>query len=141
MSAFIIEWSTENFRERAELLAGEFWKSIYDELKFEFALEKMARNYDPEIGVTYVTVETYLEDHCKHESEPLIMAISGYFKDDRSEFGNYLVCAFDNCPKGYNEDQIFHYGLSENGVMDAIQYPEHNALEFVITSYKVIERR
>jgi hypothetical protein len=61
--------------------------------------------------------------------------ISGYWKDDKSEFSNYLVSEYDDA-NPHNDVDIFYYGLSESEIVDAIRQGEETALEFVITEYK-----
>ena len=60
--------------------------------------------------------------------------ISGYWKDDKSEFDDFLVTDFDDTIEEI-DDQIFFYGLSENEIKEAVELGEETALEFVITSY------
>ena len=62
--------------------------------------------------------------------------ISGYWKDDKTEFQNYLVNEYDDTPKGMDDDDFFYYGLSEESIKQAIKEKEDNSLEFVITSYE-----
>lgn len=62
--------------------------------------------------------------------------ISGYWKDDKSEFNNYLVSEFHDVPEGHKDDDIFYFGLSESNIKEAIKEKENNSLDFVITSYK-----
>lgn len=65
--------------------------------------------------------------------------INGYFKDDKTEFENYLVSVFDGLDEessDFNDEDIFFYGLSEEEIIEAIENPFiQNNLEFVITSY------
>jgi len=67
-----------------------------------------------------------------------LFVISGFFKDDKSEFSDYLVYEYDSAPEDedINEDAIFFYGLSEEQIKEAIKYPENSTLDFVITSYE-----
>lgn len=60
--------------------------------------------------------------------------IDGYWKDDKSEFNNYIVSSYDDYYEE-DEDDIFYYGLNENEIKKAIQLVEDTSLEFVITSY------
>jgi hypothetical protein len=63
--------------------------------------------------------------------------ISGYWKDDKSEFSDYLVNEYDDDLGNTHDDvDIFYYGLSESEIIDAIKQGEETALEFVITEYK-----
>jgi hypothetical protein len=64
-----------------------------------------------------------------------LFLIDGYYKDDKSEFTNYLVSEYDDAPLDCDDD-VFFYGLSENDIIDAIKSGEDTALEFVITGYK-----
>lgn len=58
--------------------------------------------------------------------------INGYWKDDKSEFNNYLVSSYDDCNE---DDDVFYYGMDENEIVGAIKDGEQTNLEFVITSY------
>ena len=64
--------------------------------------------------------------------------ISGYWKDDQSEFEGYVVTNYDDCEEGVDDDAIFHYGLSEEEIIQAIEDGDDTGLEFVITSYSDI---
>jgi hypothetical protein len=62
--------------------------------------------------------------------------ISGYYKDDKSEFLDYKVSIYDGVEE--EDDDIFYYGLSEQDIIRAIEDGKNgveDALEFVITSY------
>lgn len=67
--------------------------------------------------------------------------ISGYWKDDKSEFEGYIVREFDDSPSEndrFSDDDIFYYGLSEQEIQTAIRKGDDGVLDFVITSYKNI---
>jgi len=68
-----------------------------------------------------------------------VFSINGYYKDDQSEFDGYLVAEFDNTPKGYSDDDIFFYGLSETNLQEAIELKEDTGHDFVITGYEVVD--
>ena len=63
--------------------------------------------------------------------------ISGYWKDDKTEFEDYLVSAYDDSPddERFEDSGIFFYGMSEKDIKDAIKNGENTGLDFVITSY------
>ena len=63
----------------------------------------------------------------------MLFAISGYWKDDKSEFSEYIVTDSD-C--GMMDEDVFYYGLSETEIQDAIEKGEDTTLEFVITGYE-----
>ena len=69
--------------------------------------------------------------------------IEGYWKDDRSEFGGYIVKEFDDVEENEEDDDlIFHYGLSESDILEAIEDEANgreNGLDFAITYYEVID--
>lgn len=66
-------------------------------------------------------------------------SIDGYWKDDQTEFSDYIVKEYDETEETEERDNmIFNYGLSENEIKDAIASPDGNGLAFVITSYKEI---
>lgn len=64
--------------------------------------------------------------------------ISGYWKDDKSEFTDYIVKDTDDAEKSDIDNNIFYYGLTENKIKDAIKKKEDTIHEFVITSYKKV---
>jgi hypothetical protein len=62
--------------------------------------------------------------------------ISGYWKNDKSEFKDYLVTSADDFVDDDGDDyDIFYYGMTEKDIKDAIKDGEKTDLEFVITSY------
>ena len=64
----------------------------------------------------------------------MIYSISGYWKDDQSEFDGYLVSDGDATE---DDDDIFYYFDGESEIIDAIEKGEETVHEFVITSYKI----
>jgi len=66
--------------------------------------------------------------------------ISGYWKDDRSEFEGLIVKEFDDVIEG-EDDDVFYYGLDENSIRIAIVEGKNgvsDGLDFVITEYKEV---
>jgi hypothetical protein len=61
--------------------------------------------------------------------------INGYWRDDKSEFENYIVSEYND----FDEDIFFH-GLSESDIIEAINNPEASTEDFVITSYEEVLR-
>lgn len=66
-----------------------------------------------------------------------IFSISGFWKDDKSEFEHFLVAEYDDVPEGYDEEDIFYFGLSEEDILNSCL---EDGLEFVITYYYQIEQ-
>lgn len=64
--------------------------------------------------------------------------ISGYYKDDNSEFIDYLVKENDDMDEE-TDDDVFFYGLSEHDINEAILIGEETVEAFVITSYTVVQ--
>ncbi len=67
----------------------------------------------------------------------MIFEIDGYFKDDNSEFNGYLVAEYDDTPDGFDDDDIFFYGLSEALIKEAIALKKDTTHDFVITAYRI----
>lgn len=67
-----------------------------------------------------------------------VFSIDGYWKDDKDNFYGYLVSEFDDVPKGYSEEDIFFFGLSEDELEEAISLGEDTVHDFVITNYEEI---
>jgi hypothetical protein len=59
--------------------------------------------------------------------------INGYWKDDKSEFSDYVVSSYDD--NAEHDDEIFYFGLNESDIKEAIKDNGDDMLEFVITSY------
>jgi len=65
-------------------------------------------------------------------------SVSGYWKDDKTEFENYIIKEFDDVDE--NEDiEIFYYGLSASDIKTLIDEGDKSNQEFVITSYKEVK--
>lgn len=62
--------------------------------------------------------------------------ISGFWKDDKLKFSDYIVKEYDD--SGENDEDIFYYGLGEEEIKQAILEAWDTNLEFVITDYKEI---
>lgn len=58
-------WSILDFEDKAISKEKSNWKNVYDKTKFKFALEKMIQKHDANVGITWNTVEYYLEEYCK----------------------------------------------------------------------------
>jgi hypothetical protein len=70
LSTGAIQWGIEDFKQRAiENLNldddDESWKQIYDETKFPEALEQMIYHHDCNNGITWDTIDYYLDEYCK----------------------------------------------------------------------------
>lgn len=63
--------------------------------------------------------------------------INGFWKDDKTPFENLVVKEYDDVDEE-TDDLIFFYGLSEKDIQDAIENPQENALDFVITGYEPV---
>jgi len=64
----------------------------------------------------------------------MIYVIEGYWKDDKSEFEG-LVTDFDCTPEGFDDDDLFFYGLNKSDIEEAIELKNDTAHDFVITNY------
>ena len=64
--------------------------------------------------------------------------ISGYWKDDKSEFNDYIVKDNYDVNDSDIDNNIFYYGLNENKIKDPINKKENTIHEFVITLYKEV---
>lgn len=59
-----IQWSIEDFEQQAYSKKGENWPEYYDRTKFIDALERMIYKHDATIGITWDTVDYYLDEMC-----------------------------------------------------------------------------
>lgn len=67
--------------------------------------------------------------------------IEGFWKDDRTSIPNGSIVT--NYNDGHEDDDIFYYGLSEEGIQGSISdhatKDEGDGLEFVITAYEELQ--
>lgn len=64
-----IVWSVDDFITQAEQSFSKYiearcWQDIYDESKFQNALYEMIRKHDANYGITWDTVNFYLDEYC-----------------------------------------------------------------------------
>ena len=60
-----ISWDVADFEGRALEKKGNEWEKYYDKSKFEDALERMISKHDAELGITWITIDFYLDEYCK----------------------------------------------------------------------------
>jgi hypothetical protein len=78
-----------------------------------------------------------------------VFEISGYYAGedpDEGAFSGYLVCAWHCCPEkwpngyeGSGDEDIFFYGLDEEGIKHAIETGDPVNNDFHITSYEKLD--
>lgn len=66
---------------------------------------------------------------------PKTYAISGYWKDSKEEFEDYIVSEAEEENEEQDDESIFHYGFDEAAIKNHIELGDKTWLEFVITSY------
>lgn len=85
LRASSITWSVDHFEHQARIREGRTWERknntlyhdfydtsieipesmrIYDRSKFEYALERMIGKHDANIGITWDTIDHYLNEYC-----------------------------------------------------------------------------
>lgn len=66
-----ISWNVLDFEGRATHFQKEFPEKnyIFDENKFEDALQKMIKDHDATVGITWDTVDFYLKEYCLRSFE------------------------------------------------------------------------
>jgi len=62
-----IRWSEEDFKTQAINHKGNEWEEYYDEEQFSYALCQMTYKHDASIGITWDTVDYYLDLYCKKQ--------------------------------------------------------------------------
>ena len=63
-----IQWSIDDFETRANT---HFDPDRYDPDKFQDALERMIDKHDANIGITWDTIDCYLDEHCLKDDNKL----------------------------------------------------------------------
>lgn len=64
-----VKWSVDDFEGQAHVRKGKDWEEYYDKTKFKRALERMINQHDPNYGITWDTVDYYLEELCIKEED------------------------------------------------------------------------
>lgn len=65
-----ISWSIFDFIQRAKEREGKKkWKKVYSRYKFQETLELMIQKHDCTIGITWDTIDFYLDEYCKIKEE------------------------------------------------------------------------
>jgi hypothetical protein len=124
-----VKWSVDDFLCYNDDYADD---GIYiTRERAQEALERMIRKHDAEYGISWQVVEFYFKEYAEYKSK--YFKISGYYKDDKSEFTDFIVKEFDSADE--HDEQIFYYGLSEADIKYSIDTCGDDNLEFVITSY------
>ena len=67
-----------------------------------------------------------------------VFSIDGYYANNKDAFQGYAVAELHHTPDGWDDSNIFFYGLSESDIQQAISSGEPID-DFVITSYSVID--
>ena len=62
-----IIWKVEHFEQKAKELEQESSKKLYDRNRFEKALYEMIKNHNRDEGISWSTVEYYLNAFCKKD--------------------------------------------------------------------------
>lgn len=61
-----IKWSVKDFKSRAISNTSEkVWDIYYNEYEFNNALKLMIKNHDANEGISWKTIDYYLEEFCK----------------------------------------------------------------------------
>jgi hypothetical protein len=69
LSRQCLRWMDEDFEAQAVGNYGEFdWMKYYDSSRFIYALEKMINDHNPEVGITWDTINEYLERYCRRKN-------------------------------------------------------------------------
>ena len=61
----VVIWSVRDFQTKAQSNKGDNWNVYYNENKFQEALNVMMNKHDPMYGITWDTIDFYLDEMCK----------------------------------------------------------------------------
>lgn len=64
-----IRWTVEDFEMQARDRADDEWEDVYDRAEFEGALKIMIREHSADLGITWETVNTYLDEYCRKDKD------------------------------------------------------------------------
>ena len=66
LSTSCIRWDEDDFKSQAILATSDTeWEEYYNKNAFSHALTEMIRCHDASIGITWDTVDYYLDTYCK----------------------------------------------------------------------------
>lgn len=67
-----------------------------------------------------------------------VFSVDGYLDGDKENLvSGFLVAEFDNTPKGYNDDDIYFYGMNEENIKECIKTKDDIA-GLTPTNYEVV---
>jgi len=69
-----------------------------------------------------------------------VFSVNGHWVENTPDdiISGLLVCEYDEqLPEGYNDQDIFFYGVNEQDLIDGIKNNECCIDEFVVTSYEI----
>lgn len=146
--AVSVSWGIADFESRAmqqfefldkdelvELGNPTSWEQVYDNSKFDKALKEMIQRHDATIGITWETIDFWLDELCKIK----YFNINGYWVEDNEPFEDHTICSADwNGNDDEKDESIFFYGLSKDEIELAIKTEKLINEEFVITSYSTV---
>jgi hypothetical protein len=97
-----VTWSVEDFEYVAQYREKQMnvGYGYYDRSRFDYALQEMIRHHDAEIGITWISIETYLDDLCIDDKPE-------YWQDTWQEI------SFETAQKLWHEKEIFGYSCYE----------------------------
>lgn len=117
-------WSVEDVKSKYECTDEQAQTVLGDILHGEWFMSEVNASID-------ITAEAYNLP----KKKGVYFAISGYWKDDKSEFIEELVYSLEENEEEENDD-IFFYEMTEENIKKHIELGENTWLEFVITSYE-----
>jgi hypothetical protein len=135
----IIKWGVEDVLHQAEII-GYFISNA----QAQEVLEEVIDNHDSSYGIGWDTFSHYIQDTgVEVDPDAEYFEIDGYWKDDKSQFTDYLVCVYDGSEELDEEDdtEVFFFGLSEKEIQEAINLGEDTVHDFVITSYLPVKKK
>jgi len=92
-----ISWSVDDFEEQAKQNSDpDTWEQYYNKDYFQSALEEMVNNYDSTIGITWDTVDNYLEMYCKIKDYVESLEMKNNKKKDNQYITTHDLSAIDD---------------------------------------------
>ena len=65
-----VSWCVDDFEQHAAFIESEEnGKELYDRDKFPFALQRMIDKHDASIGISWETIQVYLDEYCSIEGD------------------------------------------------------------------------
>lgn len=117
-------WCVEDVKSKYECTAEQAQEVLDGALNNEATMEQI-----------WFAIEVEAEASNLEKNKGAFFKVSGFWKDDKIKFSDYIIKELDEVDEN-NDEEIFFYGLSEAEIKDLISKKWDTEQEFVLTNYE-----